>query len=82
MNNEHAFLTYSIIKENDIHKGISLNPNGLNHEEIQVAIDGYKMTKDNLEREVLRLQSLVDNLVNELKYYKKWKEDIDEIHAN
>lgn len=74
MKKEYTFLTYSTVKENDIHKGISLDAKGLTHTEIQLAIDGYKATKDNLERENMRLNKLVDELLNENKILYKYRD--------
>ncbi|MGJ0846456.1 hypothetical protein ACR77J_07200 [Tissierella praeacuta] len=78
MNNKHTFLTYNTWKDEEI----LLSTKELSPEEIQLAIDGYKMTKDQLERDNIRLNKMVDNLLNELKYYKDFKMKYDEKYSS
>lgn len=78
MNNKHTFLTYNTWRDEEI----LLSTKELSPEEIQLAIDGYKMTKDQLERDNIRLNKMVDNLLNELKYYKDFKMKYDEKYSS
>lgn len=72
MNNEHTFLIYDTQNE-DLHKRILLNHYGMTPEEIQLAINLYKDKMGILQKENQRLNKLVDELLNELKYYKDFK---------
>ena len=72
MNNEHTFLIYDIQNE-DSHKRILLDHYGMSSEEIQFAINLYRDEMGILQKENQRLNKLVDELLNELKYYKDFK---------
>ena len=77
MNNEHTFLIYDIQNE-DSHKRILLDHYGMSSEEIQFAINLYRDEMGILQKENQRLNKLVDELLNELKYYKDFKMNYEE----
>jgi hypothetical protein len=77
MNNEHTFLIYDIQNE-DSHKRILFDHYGMSSEEIQFAINLYRDEMGILQKENQRLNKLVDELLNELKYYKDFKMNYEE----
>lgn len=81
MNNEHAFLIYDTQNE-DLHKRILLDHHGMSPEEIQLAINLYRDEMGILQKENQRLNKLVDELLNELKYYKDFKMKYDEKYSS
>jgi cell division septum initiation protein DivIVA len=81
MNNEHTFLIYDIQNE-DSHKRILLDHYGMSSEEIQFAINLYRDEMGILQKENQRLNKLVDELLNELKYYKDFKMKYDEKYSS
>ncbi|HOA81179.1 MAG TPA: hypothetical protein PKK61_08985 [Defluviitaleaceae bacterium] len=81
MNNEHTLLIYDIQNE-DLHKRILLNHYGMSSEEIQLAINLYRDEMGILQKENQRLNKLVDELLNELKYYKDFKMKYDEKYSS
>lgn len=81
MKKEHTFLTYNTW-DGDLHKGVSLNHHGMSSEEIQLAINLYKDEMGVLQKENQRLNKMVDELLNELKYYKDFKMKYDEKYSS
>lgn len=72
--NKHTFLTYNTWN-GDLHKGIDIDHRGLSEKEIEDAINLYIIYKDGIFKENLRLQRLVDSLLNERNKYKSLYED-------
>lgn len=81
MNNEHTFLIYST-QNGDLHKRILLDHHGMDPEKIQLAINLYRDEMGVLQEENQRLNKLIDELLNELKYYKDLKMKYDEKYSN
>ena len=81
MNNEHTFLIYDTWN-GDLYKRISLDHHGMNPEEIQLAINLYRDEMGILQEENQKLNKLVDELLNELKYYKDFKMKYDEKYSS
>ena len=81
MNNEHTFLIYDTWN-GDLYKRILLDHHGMDPEEIQLAINLYRNEMGILQKENQRLNKLIDELLNELKYYKNSKMKYDEKYSS
>lgn len=81
MNNEHTFLIYDT-QNVDSHKRILLDHYGMSPEEIQLAINLYRDEMGLLQKENQKLNKLVDELLNELEYYKDFKMKYDEKYSS
>lgn len=73
MNNKHTFLTYNQWNGEET-KSINLNHRTLSPYEIQNAIDLYIINQNEIKIENERLQKLTDELLNENKALRKFKE--------
>lgn len=71
---KNMFLSYNEW-DGDFHKGYSLDHKNLKPAEIENAINFYIMNKEEVFAENLRLQKLVDELMNELKKYKQFYDE-------
>lgn len=74
MNKSNTYLTYNVVNDNGFLKGTTIDHKGLSIQQVNNAINEYIINQDELRTEIRRLNSLLDNVMNERKYYKAFYE--------